>query len=430
MIVSPRRGLIAGLRQQLGGFRDLRPHGWGLRQRDHLGVSPAGIAAGKPGLRLIMTTASPRRERNGLRQQFEAVLRWIRCRRRLSGTVIAVVLSVCMAGACTSHPLIPPSVLRSPSPASNTPPRVTGPAVGVDVYVPVSVTIAEAARDGRRAVAYVRSLHATAVGLVWNLDSPAPRSDIVGAGKNTASPAVIATLTREAQAAGMTVQYRPLLRIGPSAAWGGRARPADSAAWFTSLLAAEKPYLEDAARLRVGQFVAGTELHGVNASPVWPSFLARVSAIYPGTVTVAEHQSNYFRQHLVPVDTIGVDPYPNLGLPDTATQAQVTAAWEGLFSGIKAAVRHRTELDEVGFIAEDGAYDAPQKWARRAAVNWAMQTRWFTAACRTVHHYGMTGIWFYELNLLVSPDRVNPFPGFFAQRAGARAIRACARLLG
>jgi hypothetical protein len=351
---------------------------------------------------------------------------------RRSWRCLAAVAAVAVVAGCSTHPGIPPSVIHRATPAAAAGATAAGrPAVGVDLYAQRAYPATTVLVDGDRALAYIKSLGATSVGLVWNLYSPGLNSDRVEQSpKISLSPAAVAELTKAAEADGLTVQYRPLVRVGPRQLWEGRIRPVDQAAWFASLYHAEVPYLEDAQQLHVAQVVAGTELYGLNTSPSWPAFLAMTARVYTGPVTVAEYQTSYLHGRLVPVDgVIGVDPYPDLPLANDASQGRVTAAWEGWFAPVPASTRERTDLDEVGFNSIYGGYQAPSRWQLRGTVDWVMQARWFTAACRTVAHYRMAGIWFYEINLAVDPDRANSFTGFFAHRPGAAAIRACAKTL-
>ena len=354
---------------------------------------------------------------------------------KLATTVLGSVLL--LATAACAHPLVPASALHERSPATTAPhAAIPAPVVGVDVYASTGYPLATVEADGMRVMRYIRSLHATGAGIVWNLCSPGRRSNIVDSCSGTLSPVGVEQLTRDARALGLRVQYRPVIRVGPvsgwdlpGASWEGFIRPANPRAWFASLYRAELPYLHAAQRLGVSQFVVGTELRGVNSSPWWPWFLAKVRSVYHGSVSYAAFQADYLQRHLPPVTAYGIDPYPDLHLPDRATQAQVTAAWKRVFAAIPAGVRERTTLDEVGFASVPGAYSAPQKWNAPGPANYVMQARWFTAACRTAAADHMSGIYFYEADLTENPARPWSFPAAFEGRAGARAITGCQRIL-
>jgi hypothetical protein len=343
-----------------------------------------------------------------------------------------VVLALCaFTAACTQRPLIPPAVTRhhSPAPAA----AVTAdPVAGVDLYVQRQYPAEVLDVDGTRDLAYIRRhLHAAAVGFVWNYDTPSNSSDQVRSTAITLSVAGLRELTRQAEADGLKVQFRPLIRVGRREKWEGAIRPANQVTWFASLWRAERPYLRLAQRLHVGTFVVESEMEYMNSAPGWAGFLARARGVFHGQVTISLWDGNYLARQ-IPAGLsgpMGMDPYPNTGLPDDASQARVNAAWRRVFARIPASVREATTLDEVGFIAEDGAYEAPQEWHRLAPPNYRMQARWFTAVCRTVVYYHMAGVFFYDMNLAVNPAVPNIFPGFFTARPGAAAIARCSRSL-
>ncbi len=350
----------------------------------------------------------------------------------LRSSAVLALLLLALSG-CSFHPFIPRSALQPtahPSRPSLLPPIRPGhPVLGVDLYVGSDYPMHTIRVDGLRDLSYIRhSLHAQSVGIVWNLFSPGWHSETVRSTNITLHPAGIAVLTREAQSLGMAVVYRPIIRVGPEWRWEGKITPPDERAWFTSLFRAELPYLQIAWRLRIKRFIVGTELWRLNNSPAWPYFLDQVHKVYHGVISVAQYQSNYLAKRLLPISEYGIDPYPSFSLPDQASQARVTAAWEHWFAAVPSAIRERTALDEVGFIAQDGAYSQPQRWIYRAPTNHAMQAKWFTAACQTVEHYHMRGVWFYDMNLTDDPAHPSRFPAYFVRNLGSQAIRGCLRL--
>jgi hypothetical protein len=357
-------------------------------------------------------------------------------RPRSRGWLVTLPIVAAIALAGCGHPLIPASIADPPShrPSTGTPTErgqdADPPVLGVDLYVAGAEPLPTVHREGTRDLAYMHgTLGAQSAGIAWNLHSPGNTSDTVSRTSMTLSPAGVAMLTRLAEADGMSVEYRPLIRVGPSGTWEGYIKPLSQIAWFASFYKAELPYLRLAQRLHVREFVVGTELHGLNTSPYWGSFLENVRKVYHGIVSVGSFQNQYYRGQLLPVADYGVDPYPDIDLPDSATVSQLTAAWEALFARVPATVREQTMMEEVGFIAEDGAYQWPQQWFRREPVNWRMQARWFTAACRTVARWHMRGIYFYEMPLEENPASPESFPAYFEGRPAARAIRGCVKIL-
>jgi 4-amino-4-deoxy-L-arabinose transferase-like glycosyltransferase len=308
------------------------------------------------------------------------------------------------------------------------------PVLGVDLYAPRYYLPAVVLRDGARNLGYIHhSLGAQSAGIIWNLYSPAARSSVVAR-----SPALsltapeVAALTRQARALGMSVEYRPLIRVGPRHRWEGHIRPPDQRSWFASLYRAELPYLQTAQRLGVHEFVVGTELRLLSHSRYWPWFLAKVRAVYHGTVSYASWQEDYWAPGaaLPPTGAYGVDPYPHISLAPSATVRQLTAEWEAYFSHVPEATLARTAMQEVGITAQANAYAHPENWSVPGRPAPQVQANWFTAACETAAHYHMRGIYFYEVNLTDNPARPLRFPAFFVGNRGSRAIRSCLRILG
>ena len=73
-------------------------------------------------------------------------------------------------------------------------------------------------------------------------------------------------IEEEAKQQGMTVELRPIIRVGVPANWGnphysweGFIDPANQSAWFRSLLSAETPYLKFLRSFPGSQFVVATE---------------------------------------------------------------------------------------------------------------------------------------------------------------------------
>jgi hypothetical protein len=338
--------------------------------------------------------------------------------------ILISIFLVAVAGC--GHPLIPRSALEQrPSPATT---KQSMPVLGVDLYISADYPMSVIQGDGTRNLYYIKHvLGADSVGIVWNLYSPSLSSEIIRASGITVSPNKVELITREALSEGLSVEYRPLIRVGPKWHWEGSISPPDQRAWISHLYNAEVPYLRVAQRLHVSRFVVSTELNILDASNAWPSFFRRVAKIYHGTVSYAAYQSEYFSAapQLLPVTWPGVDPYPDLHLPDTATQHQLIAAWEAFFRQVPPAVLAQTTLEEVGFAGVSGAYNAPQKWNSARQPNALMTARWFTAACTIVHQYHMRGIYFYEVNITDNPLHPLSFPAFFVDRPGAKAIAGC-----
>jgi hypothetical protein len=358
-------------------------------------------------------------------------------RSRLLPCLLTLTITV---SACSVHPLIPASVLATPKPTRpwHAPPRF--PVLGVGLYAKDNYPTSYVRENGRRALAYIRrTLGAASVAIAWNFYVPNIHSNNVLATRATLTVANVQLLTKMAEADHLSVVYRPLIEvskglkqnnlINPSN-WEGLIAPQNQAEWFESYYDAELPYLKIAQALQVREFVTASELMFLNSSDQWPSFFSRVGKVYHGVVSYAAEQRNYFpgfgTQHLLAVANLGVDAYPRLFLPPTATVHQLVAGWDTLFKEVPPQVVYRTAIDEVGISATDNAYYHPSLWGIGGKFNEAVQANWFTAACQVVEQFHMRGIYFWNVNLADDPEHPPyPSPPTFEGKEGAKAISGC-----
>jgi hypothetical protein len=354
---------------------------------------------------------------------------------------LAVLLAIATAVAGCGHPLIPVSVLTSTSPQAASadlalnPNAIgaNGPVLGVNLYALNNYSAARVRRDGKRMLSYIRGvLHADAVDIVWNFSTPGFYSNNVSSTSATLSAANVAILTSIAQKDHLLVEYRPLIMIAGDHPWEGSIQPTDPQLWFNNYYNRELPYLRVAQQYGINEFVAGTELKGLNASPYWSAFFTRLSKIYHGVISYAAHQVDYFppEMQLLPLQYIGVDMYRSLSLPPSASTAEVIAAYESFFSRIPASVLRRTEIDETGIEARAGAYHEPSFLYIPGSLDEAVQANWFIAACDTVKKYDMRAVFFWKVDLTDYPlthpaSSLSTFEG----KEGARAIAQCANIL-
>ena len=109
-------------------------------------------------------------------------------------------------------------------------------------------------------MAYIKSLQANSVSISFPFFMAGPSSSAVYAKNTTPSPAQLAVLVNNAEAAGLYVSIRPLLDESTL----GRSRvhwsPDDPAAWFVSYQRFLLPYAAMAQREKVPEFIVGTEL--------------------------------------------------------------------------------------------------------------------------------------------------------------------------
>jgi hypothetical protein len=351
---------------------------------------------------------------------------------------LLLLLLAASAAGC-GHPLIPESALAPSRAMAAVPPSdraaigADGPVLGVNLYALGNYPRARVETDGERMLGYIRRvLHAGAVDIVWNFYAPSAHSDVVDATSRTLSAANVAILTGIAQRDHLLVEYRPLIMIDGGNPWEGGIEPAHQARWFDSYYRRELPYLRVAQRYGISEFVAATEMKALNASSHWPAFFARIAAIYHGVISYAAHQADYFPPgtQLLPVSYPGVDMYRSLGLPPSASPAQVTKAYESFFRDLPASLLRRTAIDETGIAARAGAYAKPSYLGIPGSLDEAVQANWFVAACRTVKRYDMRAVFFWKADLTDYPvTHPSAALSTFEGRAGARAIRECASLL-
>jgi hypothetical protein len=349
--------------------------------------------------------------------------------RRLTAAVAA---AVALAITACGHPFIPASAYSPVAGVSAAGMITAHPfTTGVDLYESRDYPLAETETLGQRDIAWIVStLHVQAIGIAWDLSVRHDTSDVVLAkSSGTASVADIRALTQIAQAYHLQVEYRVLLRVGGQDGVSEDLRPAHQRPWFKSLLSAETPYLKLAAKENVGEFVAGTELATLEGSRQWRWFFKDASAVYPGQLSYASWGGNFFSSHraLPPVSEYGVTAYPDIRLPDSATVAQLTAAWTSFLHRAPASVLMQTAIDEIGIPAEAGAYERPWAWNNQhGPQDDQVQARWFEAACAAAAAAHMRGIYFWNVNLIDDPD--HPYASlvkFEGRPESEAAIRNC-----
>jgi hypothetical protein len=355
---------------------------------------------------------------------------------------VAVSLAAALAVGGCGHPLIPASALRPAASSAATagqhrtrPDAAGKPVLGVDLYALSNYPAAEVRTDGQRTLAYIKNvLKATAVGIVWDFFAASDRANRVLATGATLSPASVSMLTTMAQQDHLQVEYRPLIFVGTPAqhGWEGKISPADPALWFSRYYQAELPYLKIAKRQHVREFVVATEMHALNRSPLWRSFLRRVGQAYPGVVSYTAWDQDYFppHTHLLPARSLGMDMYAPVHLPASASSRRVTQAWEKMFAAVPAPVLRRTAIDEIGIEARSGAYLDPPNLGAPGKLDEQVQANWFTAACATVHKFHLRGVFFWKVDLTDNPV-VHPATSLstFEGKKGAVAISDCTRIL-
>jgi hypothetical protein len=346
----------------------------------------------------------------------------------MARSVLATAMTVLAAG-CGQH--FVPSYVPSEPPVLSSAPKV-----GVDLYITKNYSPAETMQMGQRDISYIsRELGVGAIGISWDYEVPGPHSNTVEPSNSiTPSIADIAALTAIAHSYDLQVEYRVLFQIGTQNCQSETLHPSDTGQWLASLLAAETPALRLAQQDNVREFVVGTELPGVEGSPLWSQFFSEAGQLYQGILSYAAWggnpgQGGFFStgRKLMPVTYYGVTAYPNVYLPPSASVRQLTQAWEKFLQIVPSSVLRLTSIDEVGIPAAVGAYRAPWAWNDvKGATDDQVQAQWFDAVCAAAGHEHMRAIYFWNANLIDNP--ADPFVSpvkFEARPASEAAIRNC-----
>jgi hypothetical protein len=345
---------------------------------------------------------------------------------------VAVIAAGCGQSAAPARAAAP--VKLTAGRAARTP--QARPVLGVDVESDVNYPVATAEAYGRRVIGYIHTgLHANSVGLVWDLCDPSFTANVVRRCGKSLSVRAVQAIAKEARQKDLTVQLRPIIRVGPPAGWGnshvsweGFINPSNQAKWFHRLLRTETPYLKLLRGFPRAQFVVGTEPYYIASSPDWRWLERKAHSVCQCATTVSSQFERYRVGSVPSRKTAGVDWYPELLIPNNSAQARVTAAFEASLRMVSRERLAGTTLDEEGIRATAGAYPHPEKWGINGPADPAVQARYFTAACKTVKRYRMRGVYFYMMPLNDNPAHPLNFPAFFVKNAGAKAIQRCARM--
>ncbi|HEV8065161.1 MAG TPA: hypothetical protein VGP46_10030 [Acidimicrobiales bacterium] len=359
------------------------------------------------------------------------------------GTNAGVSSSTSPPGSTTGGSTGPNQPTPTTKPPTTSPgglPPVTHPTLGVDLYSAVAMSKAAVLSHGARIIAAAKQqLGINSIGIVWALSMPNNKSDSIGEGPDSLSLADIVALTKLAEQQGLSVQYRPLIRVGKAQNWAGVVLPTDPAAWFQNFFNAELPFLRAAVRYHVHDFVIESELVRMNDNPGWAKYIKRVEKNAPGVnISYAASEGNYFPGHnkvrqLLPTQTYGMDAYMPMpaSIPSSASVAQLESGWDAYFASVPNGILNLTTMEEVGIAGVDGAYQHPSNWNLVGQANPAVQANWFTAACHTVAQFKMRGIYFYNINLGNNPPYWPSSPVvFMGKPAVVAALRGCATMFG
>ncbi len=289
------------------------------------------------------------------------------------------------------------------------------------------------AQKASRVFDYIVGLGANSVGINFPIYTDSLKPTKVYAGAATPLPAELQIVLEQARLHKLRITVRPILDeanlMTTAGGWRGNIAPRDPDGWFTSYEQFLAPYLQIAATASVTEFVLGTELDSlVQDQARWSAMHTFAQQYFAGVVSFSINWTDYQLRRYGPYPETGIDAYPRFVLDDSATLAQVTAAWQQWLSATKPG-NHTMTLQEVGIPAQAGMYRNPSNWGQgSAAINESIQANWFDAACAAAKQVSLGGIYFWMIDSNVNPALADPAhdsASSFIGRAGETAIRRC-----
>jgi hypothetical protein len=365
----------------------------------------------------------------------------------IAACLTIAALSGCSAAARASAPVAAQATVRvgQDQPAWQGLPQVARPwhqgmpQLGIDVYWTGNKQDSDAVirAKAERIIKYAISLHANSISLTFPFYTYGISSDTVYAGNpTTPTPAHIAIFLSVAAESHIRATIRPVLNEDVLVAenpnyWRGDIAPASTSAWFASYRNLLLPYARVAQADHAATFVIGTELTSLEGNPNWPSLVSAISSVYHGQIMYDENFSSFQTDDSnLPVATFGVDAYPRFQLPDSASDAQLTQAWEGWLGAHSASVLHSTILSEVGIAAVAGAYSDPGDWVGtvNSPIVTQVQANWYQAVCNAFTADRLAGLYWWEVNFDADPAQPAAFLSdrlTFLDRPAQQVISTC-----
>jgi len=233
------------------------------------------------------------------------------------------------------------------------------------------------------------------------------------AGPGTPTDASVERVIRRAHDLGLKVILKPHVDLArDSQHYRGEIGPdftaADWAAWFASYGPFILHYAAMAERTDCELFCVGCEL-GTTAvhEAEWRAIVAAVKGVYGGPLTYADNQVEYAPAAVKwwdAVDFIGQDAYPTLTQVIKPTVEDLLAGWTSFRNkllGLSETWGKPLILTEIGCRSVERGAQNPWDWQRAGAVDLAVQTNFYEAACRAVAGLGwLRGMYWWQW----SPD--------------------------
>ncbi len=256
----------------------------------------------------------------------------------------------------------------------------------------------------------------------------------------TPPPWILGDVVHVAHKLGLKVLLRPLidqenLYFQNSKWWRGALEPTNVATWFQNYLGTLRPYLLMARSDHVEHFAIETELDSLTHESGWAAAIKLTKAIYKGDLVWNYGWDASVKKVVQPGTSLGIDAYPKTSAPVNASIADLLLQWNHLLHRQVSYLipdLSKVTFDEVGILAQDGAYTQPELGSMPVAqypFDPAIQARWFTVACKFAKQHQTQGIYFWGSwltthggALLSSPDPALPE---FVQPATQQAVEAC-----
>lgn len=313
------------------------------------------------------------------------------------------------------------------------------PQLGIDVYWVGNKQDSDAVirAKAERIIKYAISLHANSIALTFPFYTYGISSNTVYADNpTTPSPAHIGIFLSVAAESHIRATIRPILNENALVAedpnyWRGAIQPSSTSAWFASYRDLLLPYARVAQAEHAATFVIGTELTSLEGNSNWPSLVNSITSAYHGQIMYDENFSSFQANDAnLPVSAFGVDAYPRFQLPDSASDTQLTQAWEGWLGTHSTAILHQTVLSEVGIAAVTGAYSDPGAWVStvNSPVVTQVQANWYRSVCNAFTADRLAGLYWWEVNFDADPAKPAAFLSdrlTFLDRPAQQQISTC-----
>ncbi|MEO5877000.1 MAG: hypothetical protein ABIS86_03430 [Streptosporangiaceae bacterium] len=262
----------------------------------------------------------------------------------------------------------------------------------------------------QRVFRYLRTLNANAVSITFPFVMNGPRSSRVTADRiRTPTPDRLEIVLSEAVRYRIQATIRPTLdeqTLRSTNDWRGSITPTDRDVWFASYQSFLLPYLDAAEKWRAAAFAVGVELNTMEGDSRWNGLFTEAERHFTG---VLGHDQNFdqFRRKRMIKHALGLDLYPELKLPDTATAAEVTSGLNAWLNLSARGPQPQLVISETGVPAADGAYRLPYTYNAAKPVNEQVQVNWFKAVCALVKAREMAGVYWWNVDFDGDPKARN-----------------------